>query len=155
MNDLPTKGIGNNSGGYSKAEEEKHPSLWFPPSAVVKQGIASNEDAPKGRVMVEDMAERNARLVETFGRASLWKHMLDIRSREASMLQTIVEEVSGVLDQGVLPCAPSGEEKVVPIVRYTVDRASTVPACNVSRLLYLVVVDDKVAHLGLFISISR
>ena len=54
---------------------------------------------------------------EAFGRARLWRQMLEMESRAASMLGNIVAENAGTLDQGlVLPCAPTDEEKVRRVV---------------------------------------
>ena len=55
-----------------------------------------------------------SRFTEAFGRAKLWRRMLEVESRrESAIMAGIVAENSGVLDQGVvLPCAPSDDEKV-------------------------------------------
>ncbi|CAM9202326.1 unnamed protein product [Ectocarpus fasciculatus] len=55
------------------------------------------------------------RLTEAFGRAKLWRRMLESESRTRSAVMAGIEDENrGVLEQGiVLPCAPSDEEKVI------------------------------------------
>ncbi|CAB1118495.1 GT2 [Ectocarpus sp. CCAP 1310/34] len=55
------------------------------------------------------------RLTEAFGRAKLWRRMLDSESRTGSAVMAGIEDENrGALEQGlVLPCAPSDEEKVI------------------------------------------
>lgn len=56
------------------------------------------------------------RLTEAFGRAKLWRRMLESESRTRSAVMAGIEDENrGALEQGlVLPCAPSDEEKVNP-----------------------------------------
>ncbi|CAM9751530.1 unnamed protein product, partial [Ectocarpus sp. 8 AP-2014] len=55
------------------------------------------------------------RLTEAFGRAKLWRRMLESESRTRSAVMAGIEDENrGALEQGlVLPCAPSDEEKVI------------------------------------------
>lgn len=107
-----------------KGGEDKTPGTCLPPSAAVEYDVESDEEIKRGEVMAVDLAgARNPRFSGVVGRARLWRQMLDIESRAASMLQNIVAENAGVLDQGVvLPCAPSDEEKVQSFVPYLDDK---------------------------------
>ena len=58
-------------------------------------------------------------LTEAFGRAKIWRRMLEAEPRaESAVMAEIAAENQGALDQGVvLPCAPSDEEKVGAVAR--------------------------------------
>lgn len=109
-------GDGKVEGGTEEEEggerEEPHlssSSMWRAPRSTREVSAESTSRWRSG-----SLRAGAHRLTEAFGRASLWRRMLEVESRtESAVMAGIVEENRGVLDQGiVLPCAPSDEEKV-------------------------------------------
>lgn len=87
-------------------------SMWMPERARSgREGSAESRRRSRSSV--------GSRFTEAFGRAKLWRRMLEAESRgESAVMAGIVAENSGALDQGVvLPCPPSDEEKVGGVFR--------------------------------------
>ncbi|CAN0201179.1 unnamed protein product, partial [Pylaiella littoralis] len=103
-------GTEEEEGGEREAPHLSSSSMWRAPRSTREVSAESTSRWRSG-----SLRAGAHRLTESFGRASLWRRMLEVESRtESAVMAGIVEENRGVLDQGiVLPCAPSDEEKVI------------------------------------------